>query len=217
MDAPDSAPLFGSTRDALRFALNVSAVAPTSFMNKSMADGVRGQEATEDMRPSTHRRRRRTTPLPVGLAGVAQAAMIAKQLDHLPERQRDCIIAMYSNSTTPCSCRRPCCCGHRRNEVWDAAVNRICADIQYYIATTKTPGKRGVQEHPRLRYALVRRFFQPRGKVALDQIAADCEVSPQTVISHKKVIETWCNVNIKDALGILDEVLSTSGIVGQLD
>lgn len=210
-----SQPLFDSTRAALRFALNYSASAPRSSMNKSMSDGVLGQEAVTELHPSAQWKR--TVPLPTGLDGAAQAAMIAKQLDQLDERSKDCILALYMNSTIPCSCRSPCCRGHRNNVVWDAAVNRICTDIQFHIASTKAPGKRGMQEHPKLRRALVVRFFSPKGRDTIDSMALEFEVSAQTVISHKKVIEAWCKGSIKAALSTLDEVLSTSGIVGQMD
>lgn len=212
-------PLFDSTHGALRFALNYAGAAPRPIMNKMMADGTLLRKELPDGRRITTgslMRKSKNPPLR-GLDGAAQAAMIARQLDYLTEPQRDCVVAKFKHWVLPCACRSPCCSGYRKNPGWNEAVTRLCAHLKDHAELSRIKGRKGLSTHPQMRRALVERFFVTGKIIILAELAERCNVTPQTVITHKKPIELHLLEQLNAGLGQLDEILSTLGIVGQID
>lgn len=188
-------------------------------MSKMMADGFLMRKEMEDgSRITTGRalRPRRTEPLH-GLDGAGQAAFIAKQLDHLTQPEKDCVIAQYKAWVLPCACRNPCCSGYRKNSGWSDAIDRLCEHLKHEAELSRIPGRKGLSTHPQMRRALVERFFIPEKVLILAELAERCGVTPQTVITHKKPIEQYLRITLREALSQVDQILSTLGIVGQID
>lgn len=210
------AALFDSTSAALRFALNYSGAMPRPVMNKMTADGSPQRKELGDGTRVTAVRRRRNEPLR-GLDGAAQAAMIAKQLDYLSPSQKDCVIAQHKQWVLPCSCRSPCCSGYMRNPGWAEAVERLCLHLKEQAELTRVRGRKGLSTPPMMRKALVERFFIPGRAMVLSELADRCDVTPQTVITHKKLIESELEAQLRAGMVSLDQILSTIGIVGLLD
>lgn len=213
-------PLFDSTHSALRFALNYSGSTPRPVMNKMMADGSLMRKELEDGTKITigkgMRRSRRNEPLR-GLDGAGQAAMIAKQLDYLLAHQKDCVIAQFTAWVLPCACRSPCCSGYRKNPAWNGAVDRLCDYLKEEAELTKKAGKKGLSTHPHMRRAIVERFFIPGKTIVLADLAERCNVTPQTIITHKKPIEAHLTEALRLALIQLDQILNSLDIVGNID
>jgi hypothetical protein len=217
--SPQMSALFDSTLAALRFALNYSSATPRPLMNKMAADGKLVRVELEDGRRVTRgtaARRRRQEPLH-GLDGAGQAALIAKQLDHLTSHQKDVVIAQHKQWVLPCACRSPCCSGYRQNPGWSEAVERICEHLKSQAELTRVHGRKGLSTHPLMRRALVERFFIPGKTIILAELADRCGVTPQTVITHKKPIEEHLEQTLRNGLVELDQILHTIGIVGQVD
>ncbi len=209
-------PLFDSTHSALRFALNYAGSTPRPLMNRMIADGQMVRKEQADGKKVTVVRRSRNEPLR-GLDGAAQAAMIARQLDYLTAQQKDCVIASFKTWVLPCACRMPCCSGYRKNPDWVEAVERLCLHLKLHAELSRIKGRRGLSTHPRMRQALVERFFIPGKTIIIADLAELCNVTPQTVITHKKPIEEYLDDMLREALVQLDSILSTLGIVGQMD
>jgi hypothetical protein len=188
-------------------------------MNKMLADGVlvrKGLECGAGVAPCKVMRRRSTEGLR-GMDGVGQAAMIAKQLDHLTGPQKDCTIGQYMNWVLPCECRNPCCSGYRKNPPWAQAIGRLCTHLKETAELSRIKGRKGLSTHPIMRLALVERFFVPGKTIILADLAEQCSVTPQTVITHKKPIEQHLKETLDDAVIQLDQILSNLGIVGEID
>lgn len=211
-----TAPLFDSTRSALRFALNQTVGSPRSALNKMMSDVVL-TVSDEDKQGDQKPRIKRADPLS-GLDGAGQAALIARQLVHLTDVQRDITIVTYMDSGTPCSCRSLCCSGWRRSMQWAAVLDRVCGQFEVHVASLRTPGRRGIKPQVRLHRLLVERHFEgSRKHHTLDRIATAFDLSVPTVLIHKRLVESWLTENINTAVAQMDRILSESGIVGQTD
>lgn len=213
--------LFDTTASALRFALNYSGAMPRPVMNKMTAADPslkRVEVKVNDEKKVVIRgSRRRFNGVPRGLDGAAQAGMIAKQLDYLPTEQKDCVIAQYKQWVLPCSCKSPCCSGFMRNPGWSEAVDRLCNHLKDQANLTRVHGRKGLSTHPIMRRALVERFFIPGKTIVLSELAERCEVTPQTVITHKKPIEAYLEAQLRLGMISLDQILTTLGIVGPID
>jgi len=210
-------PLFDSTAGALRFALNFTSSPPSPVMNRMMADGQLLRVEMEDgskVTVSPGHLRRGQVQIPRGLDGAGQAALIAKQLDHLQPIQKACVIARYKEWKLSCSCRAPCCSGYRKNPVWSIEITHICAYLKDHAELSRIKGRKGLSTPPQMRMALVERFFVPEKILVLAELADACGVTPQTVITHKKPIERFLYDTLRDGICKVDEILNVIGIVG---
>jgi len=215
--------LFDSTHSALRFALNYSASTPRPTMNKMAADGSlqRKEIVTpggKKIKVTTGSQMRRMANAPLrGLDGAAQAALIAKQLDYLTDPQKNCVIAQHKAWVLPCACKSPCCSGYRKNTGWNKAVEELCTHLRDEAELSRVKGRKGLSTHPTMRRAIVERFFVPGKRMVLSELAEQCGVTQQTIITHKKPIEQFLTDTLREAMTHLDTILNTLGIVGHLD
>lgn len=214
-------PLFDSTHAALKFALNYSSGIPSPLMNRMAADGKLQRVQLESGERVTvgvgMRMRRPKRPSLRGLDGAAQAAMIAQELNHLDEAQKHSIIAAFKQWVLPCACRSPCCMGFRRNPGWVASITALCEILKNEAQLSRVRGKKGLSTHPLMRQALVERFFIPEKPMVLADLAEKCNVTPATVIAHKKPIEQYLSEQQSLGLREIDQTLSLLGIVGSFD
>lgn len=215
--------LFDSTHSALRFALNYSAATPRPTMNKMAADGelLRKEVETADgkkvkVTTGSSMRHRANPPLR-GLDGAGQAALIARQLDYLSDPQKNCVIAQYKAWVLPCACRSPCCSGYRKNHGWNKAVEELCIHLRDEAELSRVKGRKGLSTHPTMRRSIVERFFVPGKRMNLAELAEQCGVTSQTIITHKKPLEGFLTETLREATSHLDTILNTLGIVGHID
>lgn len=214
--------LFDSTHSALRFALNYEASTPRPMMNKMAADGQLQRKEVEregkkiKVTVGGQMRRRANAPLR-GLDGAGQAALIAKQLDYLTDPQKNCTIAQYKAWVLPCACKSPCCSGYRKNHGWNRAVEELCIHLRDEAELSRIKGRKGLSTHPTMRRSIVERFFVPGKRMNLTELAEQCGVTSQTIITHKKPIELFLSDTLREATSHLDTILNTLGIVGPLD
>lgn len=192
-------------------------------MNKMAADGqlqrkevgaIEGKKIKITV--GAQMRRRANAPLR-GLDGAGQAALIAKQLDYLTDPQKNCVIAQYKAWVLPCACKSPCCSGYRKNPGWNRSVEELCVHLRDEAELSRIKGRKGLSSHPTMRRSLVERFFVPGKRMVLSELAEQCGVTAQTIITHKKPIEDFLTSTLREATSHLDTILNTLGIVGHLD
>jgi hypothetical protein len=188
-------------------------------MNRMIADGQLLRVEREDGSKVTVAAGQRRGPqgeVPRGLDGAGQAALIAKQLDCLQPVEKDCVIARYKDWKLPCSCRSPCCSGYRKNTEWSLAITQICAHLKDHAELSRIKGRKGLSTPPQMRMALVERFFVPEKLLVIAELAEVCGVTPQTVITHKKPIETFLYETLRTGIIQVDQILNELGIVGMI-
>ncbi len=211
-------PLFASTRDALRFALNYHLSLPRPQMNKMMADGkvmrielADGSKVTVAAPKASPRSEQLR-----GLDGAATAGMVLAHLARLTDPQQLVLMAASVPPSFPCACGAPCCSGHKSNNDWKRAVWKICEYLRDEAQLTKIPGKKGLSTSPQLRELLVQRFFNPKNGMTLENLAAIGGCTEQTVIAHRRPIITFLQREQDGAWRNLDVSLSESGMVGHI-
>lgn len=186
---PQEDPLFRTQGGALRFALNYS----RSSLKKSgvvalMGGGGKGRGLG-------------------GLDGAAQAAMIQVKLGGLSILRCALLVARYSVASAPCSCRAPCCCGHRENPHWAAAIDWLTS----YVLDEELTGD---ISHHGFRRALVARHFGVRESFI--KIAETSGVERHTASRQFKKITEHLKVQENLAKQVIDEVLREAKLVGDL-
>lgn len=217
MTAAADAPLFESTRAALRFALNHQQSLPSPVMTRMMvkhsrlklielADGRKIQVSTKRGRPKDEQLK--------GLDGSGQAGLILASVARLQHAQQLVVIARSLPATLTCNCRRPCCRGRKPNPEWAEPIERICEYLRDEAALSKVRGKKGLGTHPALRRALVEKHFMPGRDMTLEQLARMFDLTEKTVSTHQKPIRAWLEAQEAAAWSALDERMSVSGLVG---
>lgn len=152
-----------------------------------------------------------------GMDGVAQAGMVLYHLALLPDPQQLVLIAQSMPPTIVCTCRAPCCSGHRANGPWVHAVLKLCDYLRDEAQLSRVPGKKGLSTSPWLRRALVEKFFVRSGQhMTTDEMAARADVSVSTVITHRRPIVTFLEKADRAGWRAFDESLGAAGIVGNL-
>jgi hypothetical protein len=209
-------PLFGSTREAIRFAVNHHITLPRPQMNKLMADGKvmrieladgskitvaapKGPPRSEQLR---------------GLDGAATAGIILAHVARLADQEQLVVLAGSLPFAFPCSCRSPCCSGLRPNPDWQRSVLRLCDHLRDEAELSRVKGKKGMSTHPMMRRLLVEKFFRPAKELSLVELAERCDVTEQTVISHRRPIITFLERTTDAAWRNLDLTLGEAGLVG---
>lgn len=195
----DREPLFETAHNALLFAFNFSAQQYERPLMNRLADAPDGHVSK-------------------GLAGTdgaAQAGMIMSRIMLMPALSRYIIFAQYARPTIRCECKRPCCCGHKPNVQWEAAIAEIG---RASIAGASS----GVLSYRALRDVIIRKMFG----VKVDVVAAAerCGLEERQAYRYQTAIKQWLDgkrVAKKDdrpgvravAFEHISRILTDSGIV----
>lgn len=211
-------PLFDSPRKALHFALNYHLALPRPQMNKMMADGkVQRIELADGTKITVAMPRASPRSAQLrGLDGAATAGMILQRLAELPEPQQLVLMASQMQATLPCSCKAPCCAGFRPNVDWTRCVYKLCVHLAEEAQLSKIKGKKGLSTLPAIRWALVEKYFVPKKRIVLAELAESNSITEQTVIKHRRPIITFLEKEERAGWRTFDELLSEAGIVGTM-
>ena len=211
-------PLFDATRKALRFALNYHLSIPATPVSRIMADGkVQKLELADGSHiiVAASKGPPRNASLR-GLDGAGTAGIILRQLTLLPHPQQLVLMGSSMTAILPCSCRAPCCSGEKANPPWRRVVWQLCEYLKEEAQLSRIKGKKGLSTSPMLREALVEKFFLPKRRLVLSELAARCGVTEQTVIAHRRPIVTFLEKQEQAGWRDLDVTLSDLGIVGTI-
>ena len=191
-------PLFVSAQDAVKFAVTFNhGIVPRSSMLQ-IAD------------PSTGHGRGLS-----GLDGAGQAGMILSEVSLLPTLlQQTAPLARLMPHYTECNCGAACCSKKRVHWTWMELITQAVTELDRIQEENRTPGVRGQELQPRLRIALVCRFFGEPS--TLEDIARACEVSTQMVTAHRKFVNSHLKREEHRAWEALDNRLRDLGVVGSL-
>ncbi|MEI1276609.1 MULTISPECIES: DNA-binding protein [Pseudomonadota] len=122
----------------------------------------------------------------VGLEGAAQAGMIRRELEQLPELHLSVIVARAAPHDLPCSCGSACCSGSTPNLEWKAAIGWLTKASTAYCSGFS---------HFRVRQAIIEKFFGVKRN--LEDIAKDCEANVKTASNHNAAVRRWLEGNRK--------------------
>lgn len=191
-------PLFKSAYDAAVFATNFNhQVVPRSSMCQKAA-------------PSTGSGSKGLG----GLDGAGQAGLILRAMHELPGGMWGAICYVrVAPRAKPCYCSRPCCTGYTPNLEWAEEVGVLVSLLRQYQEDAREPGKRGSVDHPRLRQALVHKYFGE--KLALKQLAEEHEVADMTVSAQHKYVFRTLRAQEAQAWNALDTKLRQLNVIGE--
>jgi hypothetical protein len=164
-DRPE--PLFHSAHEALRFAVTLDGN-PARPIQSRMVDATDGSRAL------------------AGLDAAAQAGMILNALEGLGKFPVAVMIASCAPRTFPCSCRSPCCSGHRINRVWRQAIDLISQEADRVISEQS---ERKTKASYALRSAITVKIYGHRTTFAA--IADDLKIDEDTVSKHHRIVLRW--------------------------
>ncbi|WP_237173026.1 DNA-binding protein [Paracandidimonas lactea] len=194
-------PLFQSAHAALVYAFNYSGQAYDRPIMNRMAD-----DPVEAVSKGLS-----------GLDGAGQAGMIFNKLQHLPPLYQYIVFATYAPRSIPCSCRYPCCSGHKRNEFWHACIRQI----EEAAITQALPG---CVSHRVLRRGIIQREFGDKS-LSLAELAEKAGVHRDTATNHASKIRAWLHgqkaksgheavAGVKTAaLRMIAQILAEDGLV----
>lgn len=153
--------LFDSAHGALVFAFNFSGQSyDRPMMNRMAAPAIGSGKGL------------------VGLDGAAQAGFIRSEVQAMGKLAEAILIARLAPRTQPCSCKSPCCSGHKPNREWTEAISYL-AD---YVRTTALAG---CTAHGMLRREYVIRHFSRKDeRVSIDKLAEKHDAGRNTVSAH---------------------------------
>jgi hypothetical protein len=215
-------PLFDSTRNALRFALDYHLALPRPLLNKMMDDGkvhwielADGSKIAFAAPKSTRKAGKRRSEQLNGLDGAATAGIILSHLARQPDAEQFALIAHTATAMLPCACRRPCCMGYAPNPTWLRSINGLCDWLRDEAKqSTLFPRKKGMSTRPEMRQAIVRRFFLPDARLVIAEIARALNVSEPTVYAHQKTITASLEDLLDKGWGRFAEAMDRAQIVG---
>ena len=213
-------PLFESSKDALRFALNFSASAapPTPYMSKAMAEVPASKGKAKDLEEELAKAARQWNlnpgPSLRGLTGAAQAGLIRAQLTKLDLVHQYILTVLMMVPTMPCSCGAPCCIGYRPIPRYVEAFKQLGLLVeQAGDLLNGDDGQKGVSKQPKL-WALITEGFISGRAGSLTKLAQDAGVSMSTAAKHREwvlsLLEQWED----EAWLQIDPILVDAGIVG---
>jgi len=216
-------PLFETSREALTFALNTSAVIPRPMFNRAMAETPRSKaiQSPEEIEAELTQAARQlnTGPRRTSLRGLeasAQAGMILLHLGRIDEHQHVILTGLLSHPWDPCACGAPCCSGKRITRRYAEAFKRTCEIVDEAGEMLRRDGKKHpMSPQPKLRKLLVEQFLC--GQTAtLTDIAHEAEVSMATAAKHRDWVMTLLSQIEDEAWLAIDPILVGAGIVGDL-
>lgn len=116
----------------------------------------------------------------VGMDGAAQAGLIRRHMEALPEVHLAALVARAAPRSLPCTCGAPCCLGTTPNPEWRAAVEWLTDASAAYAATLS---------HRQARRAIIEKVFGAGNSLA--DIAARCDVPGHTISRNAASIRRW--------------------------
>lgn len=116
----------------------------------------------------------------VGMDGAAQAGLIRRHMEALPELHLAVLVARAAPRSLPCTCGAPCCLGTTPNAEWRAAVEWLTDASAAYTSTLS---------HRQARRAIVEKMFGAGGSLA--DIAARCDLPAHTISRSTASIRRW--------------------------
>ncbi len=161
-------PLFHSAQQALVFAVTCDG-SPARPVQSRMVDATNGSREL------------------AGLDGAAQAGMILNSLEGLGKLPVATMIASCAPRTLPCSCRAPCCSGHRINRSWHAAVDLIAHEAHTVIAEQS---ERKAKASYAVRSAIMVKIYGGQRTTFVD-IGTSLKVDPDTVSKYHRIVLRW--------------------------
>ncbi|WP_143752282.1 hypothetical protein [Burkholderia sp. SRS-W-2-2016] len=185
---------FETTEAALRFALRYASQ----------------QHSSSELAGLMHSRTAPGVGL-TGTDGATQAGMVRAEIAKLTPIQQAVIAGRYALPDVPCTCGRPCCCGHTPNREWIEAIS--C------LARETTPLFAGRVTYFRLRQTLIGNALQGV-RVTDTDLAAEYGVHRQTVAEHKAKLESTLlgtrlqTGEFERSYARVDAILRGAGIVG---
>lgn len=167
--------MHSSTSDALVFAFNFS---EQQFARSALARKMGGFE----QKPGHESRGL------VGEIGAGDAAYIWNVLYAMAEINPlylAVLYAKYAPRDYPCNCQRDCCCGIRKNKIWQGVINYLTQESARHINASIS--------HHRLRQAIVLNIFarDKSEKLFLGEVAKKCGVHADTVGKYNSLIRHW--------------------------
>jgi hypothetical protein len=179
-------PLFASAHGALTFAYNFAPEQyPASIIARLIAGGAIGRGKGL-----------------VGMDGAAQAGMILREVDGLGAMAAHVLAARFAPHSIPCSCRRPCCAGHKHALAWDHAID--------FITERAIEQLRGYTMNFRLRRGLVCRFFGEH--VNMSELAKYASMDRDAATRHYAVLVPWLKHEDGAAIHAAVAALKMAGI-----
>lgn len=109
-----------------------------------------------------------------------QAGVIWRTLRPISGAPLAALVARAVPRTVPCTCRRPCCSGHRPNPVWADAIDVLCA--------AALAARLSCQRYDERRALVTRTFGKRRTN---RDIAADLSIDEHVVGKHARELELW--------------------------
>lgn len=187
-----SEPLFRNAHAALVFALNYSGQAYDRPLMNRMSDEPRASSGK-----GLH-----------GLDGAAQAGMIRAEVSRLAPAHQAALVARVAPQSTPCSCRHPCCSGHRPNAEWTDAIA--------VLSTFSMSVLSGCISNARLRRGIVGKHFgAPVGGIG--KLADACGVNRDTASQHNAKITRLLKETEGRAWHEIDQLLMGGGMIPARD
>src|SRR5262249_54281608 len=125
-----------------------------------------------------------------GLAGANRLVMLA-QVDVNTHRQQLVSLGMVHagrcHADVPCSCRAPCCSGHRINRSWHGAVDLISHEAHRVIAEQS---ERKSKASYAVRSAIMIKIYGGQ-KTSFVDIGRSLKIDPDTVSKYHRIVLRW--------------------------
>lgn len=141
------------------------------------------------------------------------AGFILYHFGRLDAQNQEVLSGLLTIPFQPCSCRQPCCSGHRPTERWVHAVRATAERLRRHADVLKQPGKKGLGTQPLLRQLLIELYFLGGGP-SLTDIAGRSGVSLVTAARHRAWIHGWLAATEQAAWKELEAILDQAGITG---
>lgn len=141
------------------------------------------------------------------------AGFILYHFGRLDPQNQEVLSGLLTIPFQPCSCRQPCCSGHRPTERWVAAVRATADRLWRHAEVLKQPGKKGLGTQPLLRQLLIELYFLGGGP-SLTDIAGRSGVSLVTAARHRAWIHEWLGATEQAAWEELEAIFDQAGITG---
>lgn len=111
--------------------------------------------------------------------------MIRAELHALGSLSEAILIARLAPRSKPCSCRSPCCSGHRPNQEWVDAIGYLAdrARTAVYVGCVVS----GIMR----RDYLVRYFTRVGDRISLEDLAEKHGINRNTASAHSAKISKW--------------------------
>lgn len=125
---------------------------------------------------------------------AAWAGDILRRIGPLGEERIAILVLKYAPRGFPCACRRPCCSGWQKNELWEEAFGTIVGRYDFETGTA-------VQRQ--LRAGILRRWVGT-DRINIGILADKAGVHRNTAGKHAKAMRVWLDKLHREALDAAD-------------